>query len=69
MSIPAAGFLRQQQVLRLVGFSASTLWRRCNAETFPKPIKLSANITAWRAEDVRVWIAAQGKETSCAAPC
>jgi predicted DNA-binding transcriptional regulator AlpA len=25
------------------------------AGRFPKPCKLSANVTAWRAEDVRAW--------------
>jgi predicted DNA-binding transcriptional regulator AlpA len=58
---PHSGFLRQPQVLQLVGFSARTLWRRCKAETFPQPVKLSARITAWRSEEVANWIAEQGK--------
>jgi predicted DNA-binding transcriptional regulator AlpA len=27
---------------------------------FPKPVKLSVQITAWKAEDVREWIDSQG---------
>ena len=58
--LPETGFLRQPQVLVFVPISRSTLWRRIQAGTFPGPIKLSARVTAWRAEDVRRWIAEQG---------
>ena len=59
--LPETGFLRQPQVLVFVPISRSTLWRRVQAGTFPGPVKLSARVTAWRAEDVRSWIAEQGK--------
>jgi len=58
--MPETGFLRQPQVLVFVPISRSTLWRRIQAGTFPGPVKLSARVTAWRAEDVRRWIADQG---------
>jgi len=58
--LPETGFLRQPQVLVFVPISRSTLWRRIQAGTFPSPVKLSARVTAWRAEDVRRWIAEQG---------
>ena len=59
--LPETGFLRQPQVLVFVPISRSTLWRRVQAGTCPGPVKLSARVTAWRAEDVRSWIAEQGK--------
>jgi prophage regulatory protein len=59
-ALPRTGFLRQPQVLQLVPISKSTLWRRIEAKTFPKPVKLSVRVTAWRAEDVYSWIAQQG---------
>jgi prophage regulatory protein len=40
-------------------FSAPTLWRRVKDSSFPKPVKLSMRVTAWRVSDVRAWIAAQ----------
>jgi predicted DNA-binding transcriptional regulator AlpA len=58
--LPETGFLRQPQVLVFVPISRSTLWRRIQAGTFPVPVKLSARVTAWRAEDVRRWIVEQG---------
>ncbi len=54
--LPETGFLRQAQVLNFVPISKSTLWRRVLAGTFPAPVKLSARVTAWRAEDIRNWI-------------
>jgi len=49
--------MRQTQLLAdVVPFSASTLWRKVKAQTFPAPVKLSAGITAWRVEDVRAWM-------------
>ena len=56
-ALPNTGFLRQPQVLAFVPISKSTLWRRIQARTFPQPVKLSARVTAWRAEDIRAWIA------------
>ena len=60
-ALPATGFLRQPQVLAFVPISKSTLWRRIQARTFPEPVKLSERVTAWRAEDIRRWIAQQGQ--------
>ena len=60
--LPETGFLRQPQVLVFVPISRSTLWRRIQAGTFPGPVKLSARVTAWRAEDLRQWIEQQGTD-------
>lgn len=54
--LPETGFLRQWQVLAFVPISKSTLWRRVHVGSFPEPVKLSARITVWRAEDLRRWI-------------
>lgn len=58
--LPQTGYLRQWQVLSVVPVSKSTLWRRVRSRTFPAPVKLSVRVTAWRAEDVRRWIAEIG---------
>jgi len=60
LRLPDTGFLRQSQVLAFVPISKSTLWRRVQLKEFPAPVKLSAHVTAWRVEDVRQWILAQG---------
>jgi predicted DNA-binding transcriptional regulator AlpA len=59
--LPETGLLRQPQGLVFVPISKSTLWRRVQAKSFPGPVKLSARVTVWRAEDVRRWISEQGQ--------
>ena len=56
----AGGYMRQAQLIPgIIPFSASTLWRKVKAQTFPAPVKLSENVTAWRVEEVRAWMAAR----------
>lgn len=50
------GYMRQQEVLTLVPFSAATLWRRVRAGTFVKPVKLGPRITAWNRGAVLAWL-------------
>ena len=64
--LPAVGFVRQSTILPVLGFSATTLWRTVKQGTFPRPIKLSERVTAWRAEDVHAWMAAQGNSQQAA---
>jgi prophage regulatory protein len=56
-------YLRQAQIVGpLVPFSAATLWRKVKTGDFPAPIKLSANITAWRSTDVYAWLDAKSDQ-------
>lgn len=59
-TLPQTGFVRQTQLLTIIPVSRSRLWRYVSAGTFPAPVKLSAGVIAWRAEDVRHWIATKG---------
>ncbi|MBN8542829.1 MAG: AlpA family phage regulatory protein [Alphaproteobacteria bacterium] len=55
--LPRSGFLRQSELIpEIIPFSAATLWRKVKSGEFPRPVKLSERITAWRAEDVRAWM-------------
>ena len=61
-SLPASGFIRQAQLIpTVVPFSSATLWRKCKAGQFPKPVKLSERVTAWRVGDIRQFLEAQAK--------
>ena len=58
INLPTTGYVRQAQLIPgIVPFSAATLWRRVKEGTFPAPVRLSDRVTAWRAEDVRAWMA------------
>lgn len=53
---PNAGFIRQKTLLKdHLPFSAATLWRLVNAGKFPKPVKVTDQITAWRLSDITLW--------------
>lgn len=52
----ATTFYRLPRVCEICGgIAPSTVWAWVKAGTFPKPIKLSANTTAWNAADVDAW--------------
>ncbi len=62
-NLPDSALIRQRQLTSgILPFSAATLWRRVKDGTFPKPLKLQGNITAWRVGEVRSWLDAQGRE-------
>ena len=46
------GFLRLKDVLRLFPVSKSTWWLGVQQGRFPKPVKLSKRISAWRVSDI-----------------
>lgn len=66
--LPETGFLRLAQLLTFIPISKSTLARRINEGAFPKPVKLSARVTAWRVEDVRRWILEFGSQDASPSP-
>ena len=66
-----SAFVRESQLVKnprrpafpaLLPFSSATLWRKVAAGTFPKPIKLSKRVTAWRVADVRSFILAPSEK-------
>lgn len=50
-----SGYKRIKSVIPIYGMSAATIWRKVKDGTFPKPIKLSAGVTAWRNSDLEKW--------------
>lgn len=49
--------IRKPRVLRRVGFGNSELYRRIEAGTFPKPVRIGARAVAWNSVEVEKWIA------------
>lgn len=47
---------RRPRVLKLVGLSDTTLWRRVRAGDFPAPFRLSPRAVGWLASDIEDWI-------------
>lgn len=72
-SLPDNAYVREAQLVRSpladrsdnpLPFSAPTLWRMVKAGSFPRPVKLSQRVTAWRVGDVRSWLAAKAARTT-----
>ena len=54
--IPITGFLRLPQVLSIIPVGKTCWWKGVKSGRYPKPVKLSARCTAWRAEDIQALI-------------
>lgn len=55
-SLPTTGFIRLPAVLSVIPVSKSTWWAGVKSGRYPKPVKLSERITAWRVEDIQALI-------------
>jgi predicted DNA-binding transcriptional regulator AlpA len=51
-TLPNKKFYRLKHLLERYPIGPATVWRRVNMGTFPKPVKLGENTTAWRVEDL-----------------
>jgi hypothetical protein len=57
-AIPQVGYIRQALLIpHILPVSPATLWRWVSTGKFPKPVKISTRITAWRVADVIDWLA------------
>lgn len=55
--LPETGFVRLSTILKVIPISKSTWWAGVKSGRYPKSIKLSTRITAWRVQDIRNLIA------------
>jgi prophage regulatory protein len=51
-TLPKIGFVRLSYILKIYPVSKSTWWAGVKSGRYPKPVKLSPKITAWRTEDI-----------------
>ena len=62
--LPKSGFLRLPAIIAPNGpipVSKSTWWAGIKTGRYPKPVKLSTRISAWRVEDIRAFIESGAK--------
>ncbi len=50
------GFVRLPQILALIPIGKSTWWAGVKTGKYPQPIKIGANTTVWKAEDIHTLI-------------
>lgn len=49
-------FIRIRQVLEMIGVSRTTLWRMVQAETFPRPVRITERSRGYALETVEAWM-------------
>lgn len=54
--LPQEGYVRLPQILAVIPVSRSTWLRGVDDGRFPKPVKLSSRVSAWRVEEIRYCI-------------
>ena len=65
--LPTTGYVRLRSILGPAGpipVSKSTWWAGVKSGRYPKPVKISVRITAWRVEDIRALIAFTSEQTT-----
>nr|WP_202408094.1 AlpA family transcriptional regulator [Novosphingobium silvae] len=50
--------LRLAEVKARTGLSRTTIYRRINTNTFPKPVRISAGLVAWYESEIDRWVGA-----------
>lgn len=61
-TLPNTGFVRLPQILSVIPVGRTTWWTGVKAGKYPAPIKLGANTTVWKAEDIHALIARLAQE-------
>jgi len=51
-NLPQTGFVRLPQILALIPIGKSTWWAGVKTGKYPQPIKLGANTTVWKKDDI-----------------
>jgi prophage regulatory protein len=59
---------RRPEVEARTGLKKSELYRRAAADRFPRPLKLGRRFTAWVADEVDAWVAAEIRRVRGATP-
>ena len=61
--LPPQGFVRLPTVLKLIPVGRSTIFEMIARGDFPRPVKLSQRVSAWRCEDVIAFIKSRRCDT------
>ncbi|KTC93373.1 phage transcriptional regulator AlpA [Legionella cincinnatiensis] len=62
ITIPEVGYVKIDKILAVFPVSRSAFWAGVKSGKYPRPYKLSARCTAWRAEDIHALLASYKQE-------
>lgn len=55
-------FIRRDETSRLTGLPVSTIYQQINEGKFPKPVRISPRLVAWRESEIAAWMKAKVAE-------
>lgn len=56
--------LRIQDVSEITTLAKSTIWQKLAKSDFPKPLRLTNSIRAWKGSDIEAWINSHATEAA-----
>lgn len=62
-NLPQTGFVRLPQILAVIPVGKSTWYAGVKSGKYPRPVKIGANTSCWRAEDIHALIAKLSTES------
>jgi predicted DNA-binding transcriptional regulator AlpA len=63
--VPPGSLIRAKQVAVMLSVTFARLWREVQTGTFPRPLKITERLSAWRVEDIRQWMIENGLLLEC----
>ena len=52
---PVMGFIRMPALVKLLGISKTTIYKEIREGRFPKQVRLSSRVSAWRISDLKTY--------------
>lgn len=49
-------FVRVREVAQIIGYSVTSVWRRCKDGSFPLPVRIGPGAVAWRHSEIEAWM-------------
>lgn len=48
--------IRVREVAQIIGYSVTSIWRRCKDGSFPLPVRIGPGAVAWRHSEIEAWM-------------
>ena len=56
MAVEEGQLMKIEEVLALVGFGKSTLYKMISAGLFPRPVRIGLRAVRWRRSEILAWL-------------
>lgn len=53
--------IRLKELKQIIGYSTTSIWRRCKDGTFPSAVRIGPAAVAWRQSEIEAWMNSREK--------